>query len=276
MELFDYLGGRLDEQAVLTIEQHLAGCNDCSSLVELVRRLKAESEDERFNIEARHPDTSELATFFYGKSPRSRSAATAAHLALCRECAGQLALYVQAEKTASVYDPSRHKTEPVPSAAWDRIRDWRESSFAGRKPDREWTSPQSLIRLSQVLSQRKDELRDLANSALKRGDAGAEPFPDEKGSVSDRLVPVIIVDRSAQFRGVEMFERSTGHHGASVLKHPDKSHRFDNRQFHALLDFGEQSFIVVSDFVRRDKVRLQRVTSPEGRLRRADYFIVED
>jgi hypothetical protein len=276
VELFDYLGGNLDHHAAQVIEQHLAVCGDCASMVALVSRLRERSREEGAALSAHHPHTSELAAFFYGKSPRSRSGAVASHVALCQSCANELGLYARAEQAASHTDSSRAEAGRVPDAAWEMIRDWRESSFARPRPDRELASNQALAKLSQVLSRRKDELRSLASHALKRGETEPGAVSYEQDSQRAGLVPVIIVDRSAQFRGVEMFERTAGPHGASILKHPEKSHRFDNKQFHALLDFGEQSFIVVSDFVKRDKVRLQRVTRPDGRLRRADYFIVED
>ncbi|HWP43482.1 MAG TPA: hypothetical protein VNO14_09630 [Blastocatellia bacterium] len=273
VELFEYLSGRLNRQAGEAIEQHLAACGDCARLAGLVRELKAGAQEARLEQSARHPDTGELAAFFYGKSPRARSAATAAHLALCRSCASELALHAQAEQAASRYDSSKVEAGRVPDSAWALIRDWQESNFARPKPAREWVSEQALAKLSQALSQQKDELRSLAKSTLERDRAGskAEEDPERAGPV-----PVIIVDRSARFRGVEIFERSEGPNGASILTYPEKSHRFDNKQFHALLDFGEQSFIVISDFIKRDKVRLQRVTRPDGQLRRADYFIVED
>jgi hypothetical protein len=276
MKLLDYLGGRLNERAGRTVERHLAICGDCASLAALARLLKDESQAERLSPSDCHPDTSELAAFFYEKSPKARSAATAAHVALCRDCANDLALYARAEQSASLHDASRAETARVPDAAWEMIRDWQESSFARPKPASEWSSPQALDRLSEALSRRKDELLNLANRALKLDAAGQEMMPSEQDADRVGPVPVIIVNRSAQFRGVEMFEKSEGPHGTSILKHPEKSHRFDNKEFHALLDFGEQSFIVVTDFIKRDKVRLQRVTRPDGQLRRADYFIVED
>lgn len=276
MKLFDYLSGRLDERAGQSVERHLASCDDCAGVAALVRRLKAGSQIERSGPSDCHPDTSELAAFFYEKSPRARRAATAAHVALCQSCADDLALYARAEQAASRYDASQVKTGYVPDAAWELIRDWQESSFARPKPASEFSSSQALARLSEVLSRRKDELLNLASRALKRGETGSETLSSEQDAERAGPVPVIIVDRSAQFRGVEIFERSEGPHGTSILKYPEKSHRFDNKQFHALLDFGEQRFIVVSDFIKRDKVRLQRVTRPDGQLRRADYFIVED
>lgn len=273
--LFDFLGGALDEKAARPIREHLANCTDCASVVGVARALKERGRDRQGS--QAHPDVSELASFFYDKSSRGRSPATAAHVALCQSCADDLALYAQAERAASLSDSSQAAPGEAPARAWEMILDWEESSFARPKPEGQSISGDMLAKLSQLLSERKDDLRGRAREALERGVILTGELTRQGPDASrPDLVPVIIVDRTGQFRGVEMFEKATGERGASILTHAEKSSRFDNKPFQALLDFGEKSSVVVSDLIRRDTIRLQHVARPNAELRRADYFIIED
>lgn len=281
-QLFDFLSGTLDEKTAQMIREHLANCVDCASVADLAHALKEKGRDWQISTPESqrsqpHPAVSELASFFYDKSPRARNSATAAHVALCRSCADELALYAQSERAASLYDSSQAEVGEVPARAWEMILDWEESSFARPKPESDAASSEQLAKLSQMLSERKDDLRGRAREALGRGVILTGKLTRSEADANrPDLVPVIVVDRTGQFRGVEMFEKATGERGASILKHAEKSSRFDNKQFQALLDFGEKSFVVVSDLIRRDTIRLQHVARPNAELRRADYFIIED
>jgi hypothetical protein len=210
---------------------------------------------------------SELASFFYSKSPRAADRATAAHVAQCRSCAKEIAEYARAERAASEYDPAVAAEGEVPAAAWAMIREWEESSFAKPKPPGEAIGQEMLDRLFNLLSEQKDWLRDVRQNMTAQG-----PGEDE----TPRLVPVIVVDRAGQLRGVEVFERVSDAEGKSVLKHAEKSDRFDKKPLHALLDFGEKDRVVVTDHINRDTVSLRQASRPDAKLRRADYFIIED
>ena len=261
LRLFEYLSGALDEPGAREVEQHIAGCEDCASVVDVVSAMKSEISD-------RHPDAGELERFFYGR-PRADSRATAAHVAICRSCADELAEYARAERAASSYSPSRDSSSEIPAAAWGMIRDWEESNPTKPKGLTRAASQEIFANLAELLSSRKDELREMAREQIARD--AEKAFPDKL-----ELVPVIIVDREGQFRGVEMFQKADDTRGASVLKQVEKTNRFDKKPFQAFLDFGEKSYVVISDLVRRDTVRLQHVTHPDRTLRDADYFIIEE
>jgi putative zinc finger protein len=279
-ELFDYLSGALDAQSGQAVEQHLTDCAGCASVASLVRALKTtvgksrdaaqaaqisnrapeiqKSEIQKSEIAEAHPDASALASFFYSRAPRASNRAVAAHVALCQSCAEEIAHYARAERAASDYNSSQAAAGEVPQAAWEMIREWEESSFARPKAASETISHELLLKLSKLLGEQ-------------------EPAKDRASEVEDgNMVPVIVVDREGEVRSVEMFKKARGAEGASILKHAEKSERFDNKPVHALLDFGENSPVVVSDRIRRDTVSLKQPARPEAEARRADYFIIED
>jgi anti-sigma factor RsiW len=270
-KLFEYLRGELDGPSSQVIDEHLSTCDDCRAIVALTGTLKHRSERAGAAVSLEpaeaHPDVSEIASFFYGKPVKSRQAATAAHVAACHRCAQELAEYASAERAAAEYNPSHSLSAGFPSAAWELIRDWEESSFAQQKSATYGVSQEMIARLTHLLAQRREDL--LASSR----EAVTHP---ESGSRRAALVPVMIVDRSGSLRGVEMFERATDAMGADVLKYTGEPERFDRKPFHALLDFGDSNRVVVSDLILRDEIRLPRVERADCEPREADYFIVED
>ncbi|MGA9768292.1 MAG: hypothetical protein WBV94_04575 [Blastocatellia bacterium] len=255
-ELFDYLKG----DPIQMVEQHLADCADCALVADLVRALRsavsesAENSNTKSEISREHPDVSALASFFYAKTPRARDSQVAAHVALCRSCATEIAEYSRAERAASHSNAVRGE---MPARAWEMIREWEESSFAKPKATSDAIGQELLAKLSNLLSEQRKQLA-------------------EAESKNAGMVPVIVVDREGEMRSVELFKRIRGSHGASVLEHAEKSERFDNRPVHALLDFGEEDRVVVSERIHRDTVRLKKPARQDSELRHADYFIIED
>ncbi|HXG66762.1 MAG TPA: zf-HC2 domain-containing protein [Blastocatellia bacterium] len=260
--LFDYLRGSLDRGTALAVEAHLAGCADCATVAGFVRDLKSqiaklsEISDFKFEITGPHPDVSELANFFYSKTPGERSPEIAAHVAVCQSCATEVAEYARAERAAADYVPAAEQ-EGVPAAAWEMIRDWEESCFAKPRPASETLDDELLTRLLRLLAEQKEKINYSVTGQ-----------PDR--------VPVIIVDRAGRFRGVEIFEEATDERGVRMLKSPDESRRFDNRQVHALLDFGESDCVIMTYRVQSSTIRLQRAARPDAHPRQAHYFIVEE
>ena len=267
-KLFEYLRGELDSPSSQLIDEHLSTCDDCRAIVALTGTLRQRSQQSAASLEPSeaHPDVSEIASFFYGKPAKSSRAATSTHVASCQHCARELAEYASAHRAAAEYNPSRGLSAEFPAAAWELIRDWEESSFAQQKSATYTVSPEMISKLTQLLTQRREDLR-----ASRR-----EAVTHSAGSRRAALVPVIVVDRSGSLRRVEMFERATDAMGADVLKYTGEPERFDRKPFHALLDFGDSNRVVVSDLILRDEIRLPRVERADGEPREADYFIVED
>ena len=261
--MFDYLADGLGEVEKRAVDEHLSSCTDCRSVVELARELKVSVE---FEAHETHPDVSELASFFYNKPSRRTRSLTASHVATCRTCAAELAEYASAERAAAAYNPSQAAPAEVPAAAWASIQEWEETSFAKPKAVSYGLSRDMLSRLTRLVAER-DELLKSAKPNLTHPESGAERAG---------LVPVIVVDRTGRLRGVEMFEKATDDRGAYVLRYTGNAERYDNRPFHALLDFGDRKQVVVSDLILRDEIRLPRVERADADLQCADYFIIED
>ena len=246
------------------IDEHVSSCGECGALMKVVKDL---ADDVKSLAKASdHPDASELASLYYGSIPNSASSSTAAHVARCRDCASQLAEYARAERAANEYQPARAKSGEAPSRAWELIREWEESIFAVPKEAEYTLSREMIAKLARRLTESKEELE------AKRGDL-THPVSGEERA---HLVPVMVVDRSGEVRGIEMFEKAADQRGGEVLSYVGASDRFDQKPFHALLDFGDQKRVVVTDLVVRDKIRLPRVDRADAELRGADYFIIED
>ena len=262
-QLFDYLSGALGTPAVQEVEQHLAECPECAAAAELFRALKStrRAEVSTAREPGEHPDASEIAALFYGKSSRAR-AETAAHVANCRSCAEEISEYARAEAAASAYNPAEHVSGEVPATSWEMIREWEESSFATPRPASDVIGQELLSKLFKLVGERRDWLREARPTTT---DAAA-------GAAKPKAVPVIVVDRSGQLRSVEIFEKVTDLSGAGVLRHAAKSERFDNKAVHSLHDAGGRKR-VVSYRVQNDSIRLEEASGEEGP---ADYFIVED
>jgi anti-sigma factor ChrR (cupin superfamily) len=271
-KLFDYLSGAMSDEARRPVEQHLAICADCAAIADLVRALKDQADENRDRTvrssEAaqlgaqpaarsprdEHPDVAALAAFFYNKSPRQRNAQVAAHVAQCRHCAAEMALYAQAEHAAMAYETAAVEANAVPAAAWEMIREWEESAFARPKPASETAGHELLAKLTTALRE-------------QRRQAGLE--------TSEDAVPVTVIDREGHVRGVEMFKQDTDAQGASILRHAEASEQFDARPVHVLLDFGDENHIILSERIERDTLRLKQPVRQTKPLR-ADYFIIED
>lgn len=278
-QLFQYLSGKLDEETAPKIETHLSVCPDCAAVASVVRMLKTEAtaagapDPELFaeGLEAStagtgpHPDTGELASFFYGGASRESRSAIARHVASCASCASETALYAQAERIASDYKPAQAVGAEVPEAAREMIRDWEESYYAKPRPEAETLSHEMLTRLVHLLSERKDQLLDAKRDLIE----------NSSSSEAANAVPVFIIDRSGEFRGVEIFHREEGG-AAGILKHPESSGRFDNKIVHALLDLGDREPVVITEVIRRDAIELKTISRYDSDADRADYFIIED
>jgi hypothetical protein len=265
---FEYLNGNLDEKAAQAIEAHLSACDDCALVAQLVRALK-EAADEQSSCQPQassrtsyksgdHPDLSELASFFYTRSRRATASNVAAHVALCSSCGEVIARYARAERAAGEYNPASVPAGAVPANAWAMIREWEDSTFAKVKPANEVLGQELLTRLARILNEQPERLleRDTSAQHVER-------------------VPVLIVSRSGEVRSVEFFEEEFDSTGASVLRHSEGSIRFDSKPLLVLFRSSEKDSIVVSNPIRRDTIRLEKI-GPEKESLKGDYIIIED
>lgn len=271
-QLFEYLNGALDERAAQVIEAHLSVCDDCASVARLVRALRESAlepnREGQSQTSGEHPDLSELASFFYAKSRSAGSSNMAAHVALCSSCGEAIAQYARGEHAAAEYNPASVAAVQVPAKAWEMIRDWEDSSFAKVKPASEAISQDLLTRLARILNERSQESPEMGQAVSRSQNV-------HRTEDAER-VPVLVVSRSGQVRSVEFFERVVDPTGARVLRHSEGSLRFDNRLVHALLDFGEKEPLVISELIESDTLRLEPAPREEEKLRRVDYFIIEE
>src|SRR6185295_7743474 len=162
-KLFDYLNGAISDGERQQVEQHLAQCADCAAVADLVRSLKDQAQENRepalsssdtasHRAQDEHPEVAALASFFYNQSPRKRDQRVAAHVAQCRRCAAEMAMYAQAEAAAIAYEPTAAaEADAVPAAAWEMIREWEESAFAHPKPASEAAGHELLEKLTTAL-----------------------------------------------------------------------------------------------------------------------------
>src|SRR5436853_1757317 len=179
-KLFDYLNGAMSDEARQRVEQHLADCADCAAIVGLVRALKHEAADSQATssepfeqithhasriTEDEHPDVAALASFFYNKSPRKRHAQIAAHVAQCRRCAAEVALYAQAEHAAMAYESAVVEANAVPAAAWEMIREWEDSAFARPKPASQAVNHELLANLTNALREQHQQTESRTSQA---------------------------------------------------------------------------------------------------------------
>lgn len=257
-QLFDYLNGSLDAPAAAEVGEHLAACPQCASAAGLVRALKSSA---RISPGEAHPDASEIAGLFFRKSGGTR-AETAAHVAMCPSCVEEIAEYARAQTAASQYQAGEHLAERVPAKAWEMIHEWEESSFAKPRQESEMIGHELLAKLFDLLSERKDRLRDSRLSTA--GSVAADS--------NQEAVPVIVVDRSGRLRSIEMFEKVLDSTGAGLLKHAERSSRFDNRAVHVLRDAGGRPR-VVSYRVQYDAIQYEEAGDSEET---AEYFIIEE
>ena len=263
-QLFEYLNGAASEAARQQVEQHLSGCADCKAIADLVRALKdraAEVSEPAATANAaalgtrdEHPDVAALAAFFYSRAPRERDARVAAHVAQCRDCTAEIALYAEAERAAMAYEPASAEANAVPAAVWEMIRGWEASVYAQPKPASEAINHELLAKLMKVLRESRRQ---------EAGEAGAG------------VVPVTVIDREGRVRGVEMFRRDTDGEGESILKHASASAQYDAKPVHVLLDFGDEHRVILSERIERDTLRLKQPLRRTQPLH-ADYFIIED
>jgi hypothetical protein len=242
----------------------------------------------QFEDEAsRHPDTGELACFFYDHAEsneadltgceRSASAIVAAHVALCQECARYLSDFARAEAVASSargdqrvaagVDPGLDPLlgKGISAHALKMIADWEESELAIPKAEGEVLDCKTVEMMLKVLSERRKEIYEMAQKDILRC--------AERAAASE-VVPVIVLDQQGILQGVQLFRNLKYENGALVLTSmgPD---RFENKMVHALLDYGLPNVVVASNRLSGGVARIPIGVPADSQLRQTDYFIIE-
>src|SRR5262249_43556624 len=115
--------------------------------------------------------------------------------------------------------------------------------------------------------ERGADISEAAHHALKAA-RGVDTLRD--------LVPVIILNRDGEFRGVEVFEKTPGKAGVEMLKHFKGSRRFDNELLHALFDFRSGEQILLSNSVKLGAARIEYSGFSNTGPLAANYFIFAD
>jgi len=292
-ELFDHLNGRLEPQQVRAVEDHLSACADCSSIAAVVQLLKREAErtgswqeggikgppkggttneggtsDEATSTGSNpHPDVRDLASFFGGKPDDAANRATAAHVAICKDCEETIGEYARAEEMASRYSPTGTARGQVAQSAWKMIDEWENSSFAKLRPEGELEGRELRDQLLKVLRERGADINEAAHHALKAA-RGVDTLRD--------LVPVIVLNRDGEFRGVEVFEKASNQPGVEMLAHVKGSRQFDNSLLHALFDFRSGEQILLSNSVKLGAARIEYSGFSNTGPLAANYFIFAD
>ena len=228
---------------------------DAERLDSLRGLLKARA--EAVTSGAEHPSTSELASFFYGSASGK---GVPAHVAVCQSCAAELALYARAERAAEKQVGLEQTAGKIPAAAWQLIRDWEESDFARPKAESETRNTDLLNRLAAVVATRKD-IRQARKSVLAR-----EP----------NRVPVVVVNRSGELRGVEVFKQAAGKRGETTLVPAEPMTHYENVEVHALVYQDGKTYDIESYRLVHNTVRVA-ATDKEGQPAfQTDFFIIEE
>jgi anti-sigma factor RsiW len=278
-QLFEYLNDSTDTETAQAMLTHLSVCEDCASVVAVVRALKGtasgsysdtdsipDTKSQLSHLNAEHPDAhpdlSELASFFYAEPGHEGRSRVAMHVALCDSCVNEIAEYARAERAATEYRHEKIRETQPPAKAWELIRDWEESSFAAPKSASEVLGQEMLNRLFKLIDEGGQHVPEIDRTA-----------PESQG---ESRVPVLVVSNSGEVRSVELFKSLVDAAGIPVLKHAEGSQRFDNRVVHALLDYGEKDPVVISELIKSGTLRLQPAAREEKALRRVDYFIIEE
>ncbi|HKV38906.1 MAG TPA: zf-HC2 domain-containing protein [Blastocatellia bacterium] len=276
--LFDHLNGRLDAKTARAVENHVSGCTECASFVNFVRALRSNAETAGQSSPtgplgsglspARHAGVGELASFFYNKTGGPAHASTAAHVALCEECRGFIALYADSEGVAARHPAQSEPDAKVPELAWKMIDDWEQSAFATLRPDSEAIAEETVSRLLRLMRERSSEIHSLVPpiAALQT---------TETSQRSDHI-PVVIVNQSGNLRGVELFKCTSEPGGYDVLKHAEGSTRFDSKRLYVLRDLESSPPSVTTERIDRDTVRVENCRLVGQVARDTGYFIVEE
>jgi anti-sigma factor RsiW len=213
-----------------------------------------------------HLDAAELASFFYGELPKEAAAAAAAHVAMCADCASAISLYSDSEAAAGAANHSSLAAPGMPEETWRAIKEWEENCLANPRPESETPNREMLERFIEILREHKDEIDRVASG---------RDLPLGIGTGAHQIVPVVVLDSTGGFRGVEPFQRISRPRGLEALQSHAQPNRFNNLPIHALLGAERKYPMVVSGRINRGCAELDFGSQRTGSMRPFGYFIVE-
>jgi len=248
--------------------------------------------DPAQNVADWHPDTHELACFFYDASTDpdtecdqvggggTGKGTIAGHVATCQSCAGYLAAFARAEQIAlAAYQSQAQPGAGTPELcsgrspgilspqAWKLIADWEESKLAQPKPQAEILDCKTVEMMLRILSERRIEIYEMAQRDI---------LLNARKTASAEIVPVALIDRAGSLQGVELFRNVRNEAGVQVLKSFGGQNLTKDRTLHALLDYGQTDVVVSSDRINEGVARIPLAPPDNRQLKRADYFILND
>jgi hypothetical protein len=123
-----------------------------------------------------------------------------------------------------------------------------------------------LERFVEILREHREEIDRVA--------AGPDLNQTLNPSLS-QIVPVVVLDPTGGFRGVEAFHRLSRPRGLEALE-CEALDRFNNLPIHALLGSDRQYPMVISGRINRGMAELDYSSIQVGMIRPLGYFIVEN
>jgi len=214
-----------------------------------------------------HLHAADLASFFYGELPKEAAAAAACHVAICADCASAISLYADSDATANAGDQSTSPGSKMSEENWRLINEWEENCLANPRPENEAPNREMLERFIEILREHKEEIERVASG---------RNHPLEIGTGAHQIVPVVVLDSSGGFRGVEPFQRISRPRGLEALQSQAPPNRFNNLPIHALLGAERKYPMVVSGRISRGCAELDYGSVKTGLVQPVGYFIVEN
>jgi len=214
-----------------------------------------------------HLDAADLASFFYGELPKEAAAAAAGHIAMCAGCASAISLYSDSDAVASAGDHSNLAASEMSEENWRLIKEWEENCLASPRPESEAPNREMLERFIEILREHKEEIDRVASG---------QDIALAVGVAAHQIVPVVVLDSTGGFRGVEPFHRISRPVGLEALQSRAPHNRFNNLPIHALLGAGRKYPMVVSGRIDRGVAELDFSSVQTCARRPVGYFIVEN
>jgi hypothetical protein len=147
------------------------------------------------------------------------------------------------------------------------IKEWEENCLAEPRPESETPSREMLEKFIEILRDHQEEIDRIASGQdlFRAGGTGAH-----------QIVPVVVLDSTGGFRGVEPFRRISRPRGLEALQSQSPPHRFNNLPIHVLFGAERKYPMVVSGRINRGIAELDYGSVKTTPMQPVGYFIVEN